>query len=281
MPALGTFVLALTLGPSAPEGDSADPSSLYMKAVQLRESGDFAGAARAYARAHEILRATDLDHSNVLDSLFEALEGALDAHARSSDVSLLCEGLTLVRSYEAALVESSRPAVPEVAELGGRAAAAVESAGGTCEVVEDESTGSDEAPPPTKREDTPPPEVRPEGPPQADVVGPELAPRNQRLRVGGYASLGVASLGLVALVAGAATGAARRVEGKAAATDGESAGWLQDNVIADGRASNTAMLVGAAVAGAATIAAVTLLATSRRSSRTMSRVRVTADGVRF
>lgn len=287
---LGRLALASVLGHAEPAPAPKDAAALYKEANHLRDSGDLAGAARAYARAHVLLRGSSRDDSNALDSLLETGEVAIQAHALRPDGSLICTAERLVMEYEAALAARRLPAVPEVTQLGQKLAVEIDRAGISCEVQSDRSVE------PSSPEPSPPADddLAPVGPPEGRVPvgrleGPrEAAPapaahdrRARTLRIGAYASLGGAGVGLVLLAAGAGVGSAVERAGHEQAAQGADASWLQDNFVDRGRTANALLVAGAAVATAATVTAVVLLTKARRTTRTTARLHVTPMGVRF
>jgi hypothetical protein len=270
VPVLVRLVLAAAIGLGDAPSANEDPASLYKTANQQREADDLAGAARSYARAHRLLRERNPDHPNVPDSLFEALELAMKAHARAPNVPLLCEVGDLYRNYAASLAARDQPTPPDVAERGDALTAELARADARCAT-------DPETPPPA-----PAPTARPEGPRPTEPAPPLQAdPRARKLRHGGYAGLGVAGLGLVVLVAGAGAGARAEAVGRreVAEAPGTTAADLQDGAIARGRVANGLLIAGATLAGAALLAAFGLLVASRRVGRDATRRRAGLDVV--
>ncbi|MDC0673438.1 hypothetical protein [Nannocystis radixulma] len=285
---LATCRIALTLvftlsGTTAAPPD--DPGRLYQEAARLSSAGDPESAARAYARVHLLLRARNLHHSNVFDSAQETVGLTLAAHAGKANVPLLCEAATLLDDYKTALGSTGEAElVAEVTRLVEQIADALGRAGASCpRAPETTSEPPPQAEPLPAATAGPPQTIAPEGPkPAAPAPTPApVDPRTRRLRIGGYTSLGVAALGVAALAAGAGAGAVRESAGRSAAMAGAEAGWLQDNIIGPGRTANAFVIAGAIVAGAATITAIALLASSRRQPRASARAQVTTFGLRF
>ncbi|MCY0994463.1 hypothetical protein OV203_45490 [Nannocystis sp. ILAH1] len=292
MPAAGCLTLALVLGFAQP-AVTRDPSALYREAARLRKSGDLAGAARVYGQAHELLRARDLDHSNVLDSLLDSVDLSLEAHARRPEVSLLCDAERMLAEYETAVAGRGESPVAEVQERRGRVSSTLAKEGVSCQVAE--------ATPPEPTTTTPAPAGAkglspalaskpstntaktgaPEGPLAPAPTSAPLEGRAHAYRIGGYTSLGIAGVGLVLLATGAGLGPAAEGSGAEQAMKGQSADWLQENVVGRGNAANALVVAGAVVATAATATAVALLVTARRKSRTTLRARIEGGGLRF
>lgn len=296
----GRLALALWLSFGETAVATSDPAGLYKEAVRLRNSGDLAGAARAYGQAYELLRAADLDHGNVVDSLLESVQLALEAYGRSPDSALLCEARRLVADYEEAVGARGGATVPEVVELRDQVAVTIERDGISCRVANDETVvkpaeaagsgpGGTPSPvsPPDSTLKTPPvtlqpaPAGRSEGPRPPDPQPSLMDPRARRLRTGAYTSFGLTGVGLALLAAGIGTGITAEQAGQRSAIHGSDAVWLQEHLISRGSAANTLVIAGAVLATTATVTAVALLATSRRKSRMAFRTRFSPGGVHF
>lgn len=294
----GGLTLLLVLGSGEP-AVSQDAASLYKEAARLRNSGDLAGAAQAYGRAHELLRAADPDHSNVLDSLLESVDLSLAAHAQRPDALLLCDTERLIAEFETLAAGRGSSSVAEVEERRGRVSATIARDGVSCraaEVAPMEPAASTPAPTPAaaavdsssqealvNAPTNVPKAVVPEGP-QMPAPRPTRAPlerRSRGYRIGGYTSLGLASVGLVLLGIGAGLGAVFESSGAEQAMKGPSASWLQENMVTSGNVANALVLGGAVMATTATVTTVALLATARRKSRAALRSRLDAGGLRF
>ncbi|MCY0987586.1 hypothetical protein OV203_10655 [Nannocystis sp. ILAH1] len=270
---------------------------MYKEAGRLRKSGDLAGASRAYGQAHDVLRASNFDHSNVLDSLLESVSLALQANGVKPDVPLLCGAQKRVTDYAAAAAAHKAPAGPEVVDLIEQVDAALERSKGFCHLPAEAPAVPAPAPSETSTQaiqagtsDSPPatdtPEeakAQPEGPVPPDSSPPPVPHhRLSPLQIAGYSSLGVAGAGAVLLLVGVGVGLKKeRDGGDYGPTQYGYASWLQENVIRGGGRANQVAIAGATIASVAAITAVALLVTARQKTRNSARVQLAPLRVSF
>lgn len=283
------IVLVLTTGNVATT--SSDPSALYKEAGRLRKSGDLAGASRAYRQAHEALRASNFDHSNVLDSLLESVSLALQTQNVKPDVPLLCDARKLVTEYAAATAARGATAGPEVTELREQVDAALDRSKGSCQLDAKAPTVLPENPAPagqTPPSDSPPAkntkdeaQAEPEGPTPPPPLPAFARRRLSPTQIAGYSSIGVAGFGAVLMFVGIGTGIRYELIGQDHARMGSTAEDLQNNIIRLGESSNRMAIAGATIASIAAATAVALLVTSRPKTRNSARVRLAQSGVSF
>lgn len=275
MPSLGPILFALLVAaPAGPAASTEDPGAIYSEANRLKASGDAAGAARAYARAHALLRERDVADGNTLYSLFEAIDLFLAAHGKAVEPALLCEARALLDTYQSAIAQSGRTATAEVTDLERRLSVAQEKYAVVCVAPPlPEPPESPAEPPPGPRNSEPPaqklekPAVspRPEGPSPAPPGPPPPKRRGPtKLEIGAYSGIGLAGLGIGLLAAGAGVGLAAERDGEFQANNGISAGELQDSVISRGRTANALAYAGVALATTGVITGVALLVAHRR-----------------